>query len=65
MIILLRKLKAAIFGTKPCSFEYSHGHDFEIVSVKKFSGGTYVKLTCKVCGKQASVDKYSGLEIMR
>lgn len=62
---LLRKLRGRMTGKTPCSFEYSHGHEFSVVSVKRYGSGTYAVLSCDVCGKKATVDSFSGLEIDR
>jgi len=59
----LRKIKAKLTGKKPCSFDYAHGHDFKTVCVRRYSGIPCAKLVCKVCGKRATADSFSGLEI--
>lgn len=63
VFVFFRKLRAWLHGKTPCSFEYSHGHDFRVLSVKRFGCGTYATLVCSVCGKRATVDSFSGLEI--
>lgn len=63
VIVFFRQMKAWLNGKTPCSFEYAHGHDFRVLSVKRFGGGTYATLVCSVCGKRATVDSFCGLEI--
>ena len=56
-----RKCKAKVMGVYPCTYETKHGHDFEVLEVKRYSGIPVVHYKCKCCGLLASYDPYTGL----
>lgn len=53
---LYRKLKTLITGDKPCTFETSHGHDFETQRLGMRNKRDVAICQCSICGKNADYD---------